>query len=103
MDYEKMYQSYYMQVYSYVVTLTRNREQAEEITQNTFYKAITAKHPFRGNAEELTYLCSIAKNLFYDEKRHHARMADMSEIQELASEENVEKATADADMAFRIN
>ena len=71
MDYEKMYQSYYMQVYSYVITLTRNREQAEEITQNTFYKAIIAKHPFRGNAEELTYLCSIAKNLFYDEKRHH--------------------------------
>ena len=103
MDYEKMYQSYYMQVYSYVITLTRNREQAEEITQNTFYKAITAKHPFRGNAEELTYLCSIAKNLFYDEKRHHACMADMSEVQELASEENVEKAAADADMAFRIH
>ena len=45
MDYEKMYQSYYMQVYSYVITLTRNREQAEEITQNTFYKAMTAKRP----------------------------------------------------------
>ena len=103
MDYEKMYQSYYMQVYSYVITLTRNREQAEEITQNTFYKAMTAKRPFRGNAEELTYLCSIAKHLFYDEKRRHGRIADMSEAEELASEENVEKAAADADMAFRIH
>ena len=103
MDYEKMYSAYYMQVYSYVITLTKDRQQAEEITQNTFFKAITAKHPFRGNSEELTYLCAIAKNLFYDEKRRHVRMADMSEVQELASEENVEHVVADADTAFRIH
>ena len=103
MDYEKVYSTYYMRVYSYAITLTKDRGQAEEITQNTFFKAITAKHPFRGNSEELTYLCAIAKNLFYDEKRRHVRMTDMSEAQELASEENVEHAVADADTAFRIH
>ena len=34
MDYEKLYRSYYMQVYSYAVALTKNPEQAEEIAQH---------------------------------------------------------------------
>lgn len=46
MDYEKLYRSYYMQVYSYAVSLTRNRDLAEEITQNTFYKAAVSRAGF---------------------------------------------------------
>ena len=47
MDYEKLYTSYYMQIYSYVVSIAQNRELAEEITQKTFYKAISAKTKFK--------------------------------------------------------
>ena len=35
LDYEKLYNSYYLQVYSYVMTIVKNQHQAEEITQNT--------------------------------------------------------------------
>ena len=35
MDYEKLYKAYYLQVYSYTISLAKNREIAEEITQNT--------------------------------------------------------------------
>ena len=103
MDDEKLYHSYYMQVYSYAVSLAKNCELAEEITQNTFYKAISAKARFKGESNELTWLCSIAKNLYYDEMRSYRRTADMSEIEELPSEENVEHIAADADAAFRIH
>ena len=48
MDYEKLYRSYYMQVYSFAVSLTRNCDQAEEITQNTFFKAITSDAKYKG-------------------------------------------------------
>ena len=41
MDYEKLYKAYYLQVYSYTISLAKNREIAEEITQNTFYKAVS--------------------------------------------------------------
>ena len=34
-------QAYYLQVYSYTISLAQNREIAEEITQNTFYKAVS--------------------------------------------------------------
>ena len=103
MDYEKLYNSYYMQVYSYAVALTKNPEQAEEIAQHTFVKALSSKAGYKGKSSELTWLCSIAKNLYYDEMRNSQRIADISEISELPSDENVERAVADSDMAFRIH
>lgn len=103
MDYEKLYKSYYMQVYSYAISLAKNRELAEEITQNTFYKAVSSTAQFKGKSDELTWLCSIAKNLYYDEMRNSQRIADMSEISELPSDENIERSVADSDMALRIH
>lgn len=103
MDYEKLYESYYMQIYSYVVPLVQNSAVAEEITQNTFYKAISTKAKFKGGSSELTWLCSIAKNLCYDELRSKRHVADMGGLSELPSDENMERAIADSDMAFRIH
>ena len=103
MDYEKLYTSYYMQIYSYVVSIAQNRELAEEITQKTFYKAISAKTKFKGRSNELTWLCSIAKNLYYDELRKNQHIADMSEFSDLPSDENIERTVSDSDMAFRIH
>lgn len=40
MDFEKLYEVYYMQVYSYVMTILRNSQLAEEITQDVFFKAL---------------------------------------------------------------
>lgn len=103
MDYEKLYKAYYLQVYSYTISLAKNREIAEEITQNTFYKAVSTTSQFKGKSDELTWLCSIAKNLYYDEMRSRQRIADVSEINDLPSNENVENSVADSDMAFRIH
>ena len=103
MDYEKLYESYYMQIYSYVVPLVQNSAVAEEITQNTFYKAISTKAKFKGGSSELTWLCSIAKNLCYDELRSKRHVADMGGLSELPSDENMERTIADSDMAFRIH
>ena len=76
MDYEKLYKAYYLQVYSYTISLAKNREIAEEITQNTFYKAVSTTSQFKGKSDELTWLCSIAKNLYHDEMRSRQRVAD---------------------------
>ena len=103
MDYEKLYKAYYLQVYSYTISLAKNREIAEEITQNTFYKAVSTTSQFKGKSDELTWLCSIAKNLYHDEMRSRQRVADVSEINDLPSNENVENSVTDSDMAFRIH
>ena len=51
------------------MTIVKNQHQAEEITQNTFYKAMTAKKAYSGKSSEQTWLCSIARNLAMDECR----------------------------------
>ena len=103
MDYEKLYNSYYMQVYSYAVTLAKNLEQAEEITQNTFVKALSSKSKYSGKSSELTWLCSIAKNLYYDEIRRKQKLTGMDEVNNTPSGDDLERSVSDADAAFRIH
>lgn len=73
---QQLYETYYMKVYSFMMTLAKNNDLAEEITQETFCRAITARQAFRGDSDEFTWLCAIAKNLFYDEMRKSARRVD---------------------------
>ena len=103
MDYEKLYNSYYMQVYSYAVALTKNPEKAEEIAQHTFVKALSSKAGYKGKSSELTWLCSIAKNLYYDEIRRNQKLAGIEAASNTPSGDDMERAVSDSDMAFRIH
>ena len=90
-----------MQVYSYVLTMIKDRAAAEEITQNTFYKAMTAKKKFEGKSSEFTWLCSIAKRLMIDEYRRGKKTGELSEA--VPSEKDIAKETEDLNMALHIH
>ncbi|MBR6045371.1 MAG: RNA polymerase sigma factor [Ruminococcus sp.] len=92
-----------MKVYSYVMTLARDRDKAEEITQDTFYKAMTAKQTFRGESECYTYLCAIAKNIFIDETRRASRYQDEPDEQLADENADIAQSITDSDTAFRIH
>ena len=62
-----------------MMTLVRNQPLAEEITQNTFYRAMTSKKTFSQRSGELTWLCSIAKHLAADEYRKTWKTAELDE------------------------
>ena len=91
-----------MQVYSYVFTIVKNQSLAEEITQNTFYKAMTARRQYEGKAGELTWLCSIAKNLAIDECRKNKKFSELDENLPQQTPDLSDKA-ADTDSALRIH
>ena len=90
-----------MQVYSYVFTIVKNQSLAEEITQNTFYKAMTRRQ-YEGKAGELTWLCSIAKNLAIDECRKNKKFSELDENLPQQTPDLSDKA-ADTDSALRIH
>ena len=99
---EKLYEAHYMRVFSYVMTLSGNQAAAEEITQETFYRAFTKQNEFRGEADEVTWLCAIAKNLFFDEKRRQGKTETMpEEIRDTGK--SVEQTAVDKDSSFRIH
>lgn len=101
-DFEKLYQTYYMQVYSYAMTLVKNADRAEEIAQQTFVKAMTAGNAYRGGASERTYLCAIAKNLAMDGFREEKRRAPFPEEVPSDAEDYLARV-ADHDAALRIH
>lgn len=101
MDFEKLYNLYYMKIYSYVLTMTRNSHMAEEITQKTFFKAMNAQSRFRNQSGEYTWLCAIAKNLVCDEMRHYKHFGE-AEI-EAADKTNIEHIVEDEESMLRIH
>ena len=100
---EKLYEANYMRVFSYVMTLTGDRTEAEEITQETFFRAISRNSEFRGEANEITWLCAIAKNCFLDEKRRGSRTEPMPEEDRPDTGKGVEQTAMDRDSSFRIH
>ena len=101
---EKLYELYYMRVFSFAMTLVRNRELAEEITQETFFRAFSKQSEFRGEADEVTWLCAIAKNFFLDEQRRQSRMEPFpEELPETGTGRGMEQKVIDRDTSFRIH
>ena len=74
----QLYEACYMRVFSYAMTLAKDRSLAEELTQETFYRALVRQRDFRGEADKVTWLCDITKNLFVDEKRRQSRHRELS-------------------------
>lgn len=101
--FEKLYETYYMRVYSYVMALAKKQYIAEEITQETFYRAFTANSAFRGESNEVTWLCAIARNLFFDEMRRQSKSADISPDANADSGINIEREMEEKDASYRIH
>ena len=73
MDFESAYAAYYDQVYRFLLSLCRNHLLAEELTQETFVRAMNHWKDYRGRCAPQTWLCSIAKNLYFTHARREKR------------------------------
>ena len=73
-DIEKIYEEYFETVNKYLFCLTHNNDISEELTQETFYRAVKKINTYKGDCKISVWLCQIAKNLWYDECRKNKRM-----------------------------
>lgn len=72
--FEEMYINYKVDIYKFLLKLTScNIPLAEELTQETFYQAILSFGHFKGKCEIKTWLCQIAKNIYYNYLRSEVR------------------------------
>ena len=76
---EAIYQEYFETVNKYLFCLTHNNDISEELTQETFYKAVKKINTYQGECKISVWLCQIAKNLWYDKCRKDKKIATMSE------------------------
>lgn len=95
----------YEAVYRYVLSLCRNEAEAQDITQETFLKAINASDKFEGNSSLYTWLCAIAKNqwLNYCKKMSREIIPDKFEQPEIQTHQTVEQHLLEKEAAMRVH
>ena len=91
----------YEAVYRYVLSLCHNDMEAQDITQETFFKAMKSYEKFEGTSSLYTWLCAIAKNLWINTCKKNSRevlpedMAYMQKVDQVPLDQGVlEKETA---------
>ena len=86
-DIENLYKEYFKIVYKYLICLTKNKEIAEDLSQETFCKAIKKIDTFRGECKISVWLCEIAKNLWINESKKSSKILlldDKKDIMDVA-------------------
>ncbi|MBR6323253.1 MAG: sigma-70 family RNA polymerase sigma factor [Lachnospiraceae bacterium] len=68
---EEIYQEYARLVYRYLLSMTKDEDLAEELTQETFFQAIRSIGRYDESCKISTWLCAIAKNVWYGYLRKH--------------------------------
>ena len=87
------YREYAVMVYKFLLSLCYEEELAEELTQETFYQAVRSVDRYDGSCKVSTWLCQIAKHLWYREMERRKRKgtselpADMESLEKPVEEQ----------------
>lgn len=104
-EFEEIYRTYFNDVYLYIRRLSNNEHIAEEVTSETFFKAMRSIGGFRGDCDLRVWLCQIAKNCYYT-YLNKARRTDSMELDALSAlpdpSETAEELLIHNDAANRI-
>lgn len=84
--FEEVYKQYQEMVFRFLLRLCRNRHLAEECCQETFYQALKGWKNFRGEGKVSTWLCTIARRVYY---------SNVSSINSCENISSYQKATGD--------
>ena len=104
-EFEKIYHNYFNDVFLYIRRLSGNENIAEEITSETFYKAMRSIDSFRGDCDIRVWLCQIAKNCYYTYLKKAGQIDSIEDVELLnisAQDETVEERLSRQDEAMQI-
>ena len=76
-DIEKLYRDYYGFVFKFLLIRCRNESVAEELAQETFFKAFMNIKQLKNDEKAVYWLCSIAKNLLYSWYNEQKRFVEI--------------------------
>ena len=99
-EFEEIYQLYFRDVYRYCLALCRDEQTAEEVTQETFFKALKAIDQFDGRCKLYVWLCQIAKNTYFSMQ---SKKRDGGAAEDIPSGESLEERLLTRESAFQIH
>ena len=104
MDLESIYEAYFRDVYHFLLSLSEDPALAEELCQETFFKAMRAIHRFDGSQDVRAWLFTIARNCYYSHCRRRKKTVSLEELpREGAADVRIEDHLVDEETAFDIH
>lgn len=85
MDMDAIYKEYADIVFKYLMTLCYEEDTAQELTQEVFYQAVRSSERYDGSCKVSTWLCQIAKHMWYQELDRRKRKGTSELKEDLAS------------------
>lgn len=79
-EFENIYRTYFKDVYLYVRSISGNEAVAEDITAETFFKAMKSLDCFKGTCDIRVWLCQIAKNCYVSYLRKNKKQEGLDSI-----------------------
>ena len=102
-DFRGVYEEYFDDVRLFLAALCRNADLAEELTAQTFFKALQKLHTFHGDCDIRTWLCRIGKNEWLTYCRKQRITVPLDELVIPSPQAPVEEQLDDAQEAMRIH
>lgn len=102
MNLEQFYRENYHIVFGYLYSLCGDRAWAEDLTSETFLKAIVKLDSFDGKGKPSTWLCAIGKNLYLNERKRRRRHVPLDSVT-IAEEGTMEEKYIDNQQALEIS
>lgn len=90
-DFEQLYREHYGLVYHMLLSLSRDGSLAEELTQETFFRAYINMARLRQDAAAAVWLCRIARNQYFQWCREQKRLLPLEEA--IPAAESLEEQT----------
>ena len=103
MDFDQVYRAFFRDVLFYVWGLCGDRVLAEEIAQETFFKALKSIDRFDGQGDIRPWLFTISKNTYYDHCRKQKKTEPLEAEKEQAAEPLFLEKMTDAETAFAVH
>lgn len=104
-EFETIYRTYFNDVFLFIRRLSNNEHVAEEITSETFYKAMRSISGFRGDCDIRVWLCQIAKNCYYTYLKKVGQVDSIEDVELVnmsRQEETIEERLLRQDEAMQI-
>lgn len=102
-EFESVYEDYFSDVFKYILSLCQNEAVAEEITQETFFKAMRNIDRFDGSCKLYVWLCQIAKNTYFSYYKRERRFPPGKDTDYPDAAFDLERSYIDKDTARQLH
>lgn len=100
---EQIYNNYFKDVYFFIYSLSKDKHIAEDLTSETFIKAVKSIESFKGNCDIKVWLIQIAKNTYYSYIRKHKKLVELDPVPEKKDDFDIEKSVFSSEESMKIH